>query len=92
MGGREGGSSDASPNADTPPQTTTSTLPHTPSPGDKGDHTTALKLIDFGLASYWAPGDVMRDVVGTPLYIAPEVLRGSYGVEARGEGGAAGGE
>jgi calcium-dependent protein kinase len=40
-----------------------------------------LKLIDFGLANkfgnkFW---DLMSSVVGTPYYVAPEVLSGGYG-------------
>jgi len=38
-----------------------------------------IKLIDFGLSKRWGPDDVeMITIVGTPYYVAPEVLRGHY--------------
>ncbi|XP_054786438.1 calcium-dependent protein kinase 1 [Prosopis cineraria] len=41
-----------------------------------------LKTIDFGLSIFFKPGDVFTDVVGSPYYVAPEVLRKRYGPEA----------
>jgi len=37
-----------------------------------------LKLIDFGLACRFKKGHRLADVVGTAMYVAPEVLRQSY--------------
>jgi calcium-dependent protein kinase len=34
-----------------------------------------LKMIDFGVARYFTPGQLHCDVVGTPYSIAPEVVR-----------------
>ena len=39
-----------------------------------------LKLIDFGLSQYTKPYEILRAQVGTPYYVAPEVLTGSYGI------------
>ncbi|KAL6643557.1 hypothetical protein ACP70R_018323 [Stipagrostis hirtigluma subsp. patula] len=41
-----------------------------------------LKTIDFGLSMFFRPGEVFTDVVGSPYYVAPEVLRKHYGQEA----------
>lgn len=41
-----------------------------------------LKLTDFGLGVFFKPGDRFRDLVGSPYYVAPEVLRKNYGFEA----------
>ncbi|CAL8466924.1 g6460 [Coccomyxa elongata] len=48
---------------------------------DKSDNA-RLKLCDFGLSSYWKPGDRLQSIVGSCYYVAPEVLRRDYGVEA----------
>ncbi|KAL3535995.1 hypothetical protein ACH5RR_004456 [Cinchona calisaya] len=40
-----------------------------------------LKTIDFGLSMFFKPGDTFSDVVGSPYYVAPEVLRKHYGQE-----------
>ncbi|KAF3787989.1 Calcium-dependent protein kinase 29 [Nymphaea thermarum] len=37
-----------------------------------------IKLADFGLASYIRPGQALYGIVGSPYYIAPEVLAGGY--------------
>lgn len=37
-----------------------------------------IKLADFGLATYIEPGQMLHGTVGSPFYIAPEVLSGGY--------------
>ncbi|KAG2609102.1 calcium-dependent protein kinase 17-like [Panicum virgatum] len=37
-----------------------------------------IKLADFGLATYILPGRSLSGMVGSPFYIAPEVLSGGY--------------
>ncbi|XWS61096.1 hypothetical protein CRYUN_Cryun07bG0096400 [Craigia yunnanensis] len=37
-----------------------------------------IKLADFGLATYIEPGQCLHGTVGSPFYIAPEVLAGGY--------------
>ncbi|XP_071734001.1 calcium-dependent protein kinase 1-like [Rutidosis leptorrhynchoides] len=41
-----------------------------------------LKTIDFGLSVFFKPGETFNDVVGSPYYVAPEVLKKRYGPEA----------
>lgn len=38
-----------------------------------------MKLIDFGLSKKFCKNKTMETVVGTPYYVAPEVLSGNYG-------------
>ncbi|KAL6601769.1 hypothetical protein ACP70R_044989 [Stipagrostis hirtigluma subsp. patula] len=40
-----------------------------------------LKAIDFGLSVFFKPGDRFTEVVGSGCYMAPEVLKRSYGPE-----------
>ena len=40
-----------------------------------------VRLIDFGLGKVQR-GKHLNEVAGTPLYMAPEVIQGSYGKEA----------
>uniref|UniRef100_A0ACD6A1G3 Uncharacterized protein n=1 Tax=Avena sativa TaxID=4498 RepID=A0ACD6A1G3_AVESA len=40
-----------------------------------------LKAIDFGLSIFFTPGQMFTDVVGSPYYVAPEVLLKNYGRE-----------
>ncbi|XP_058222485.1 calcium-dependent protein kinase 1 isoform X1 [Rhododendron vialii] len=46
------------------------------------DEDSPLKATDFGLSVFFKPGDVFKDLVGSAYYVAPEVLRRSYGAEA----------
>ncbi|KAF8727959.1 hypothetical protein HU200_018531 [Digitaria exilis] len=48
---------------------------------DKDDDL-SIKVIDFGLSVFFKPGEVFTEVVGSPYYIAPEVLQKHYGPEA----------
>eukprot|EP00803_Ostreobium_quekettii_P009919 evm.model.scf_2513EXC.1 EVM.evm.TU.scf_2513EXC.1 scf_2513EXC:242-4351(+) len=41
-----------------------------------------LKLTDFGLGVFFKHGEGFRDVVGSPYYVAPEVLRKNYSHQA----------
>ncbi|KAF7851968.1 hypothetical protein BT93_L1667 [Corymbia citriodora subsp. variegata] len=41
-----------------------------------------LKMIDFGLSTFFKPGETFTNLVGSANYIAPEVLQKSYGPEA----------
>ncbi|XP_010529441.1 PREDICTED: calcium-dependent protein kinase 21 [Tarenaya hassleriana] len=45
------------------------------------DENAMLKATDFGLSVYIEEGRVYRDIVGSAYYVAPEVLRRSYGKE-----------
>ncbi|XP_047330895.1 calcium-dependent protein kinase 24 [Impatiens glandulifera] len=40
-----------------------------------------LKAIDFGLSIFFKPGQKFNEIVGSPYYMAPEVLRRNYGPE-----------
>ncbi|ONK79815.1 uncharacterized protein A4U43_C01F10350 [Asparagus officinalis] len=46
------------------------------------DNDLSLKAIDFGLSVFFKPGQIFTDVVGSPYYVAPEVLCKHYGPEA----------
>lgn len=37
-------------------------------------HSTRIKIIDFGLARFYAPGDSLHVLFGTPEFVAPEVI------------------
>eukprot|EP00798_Chlamydomonas_sp_ICE-L_P028848 gene28848-32036_t len=41
-----------------------------------------VKATDFGLSSFFQEGQVFTDIVGSAYYVAPEVLRRSFGKEA----------
>lgn len=43
--------------------------------------TLQIKLIDFGLSAYFDEVNQLRSKVGTPYYVAPEVLDGNYNKE-----------
>jgi calcium-dependent protein kinase len=43
--------------------------------------TSPLKVIDFGLSVCFKPGDRFSEIVGSPYYMAPEVLKRNYGKE-----------
>ncbi|XP_020225353.1 calcium-dependent protein kinase 26 [Cajanus cajan] len=47
-----------------------------------GSEDSTLKAIDFGMSVFFKPGEIFRDMVGSPYYMAPEVLRRHYGPEA----------
>lgn len=47
-----------------------------------GSEEAALKTIDFGLSVFFKPGEIFNDVVGSPYYVAPEVLKKRYGPES----------
>ncbi|CAL9776695.1 unnamed protein product [Musa acuminata subsp. burmannicoides] len=40
-----------------------------------------LKAIDFGLSIFFKPGESFSEIVGSPYYMAPEVLKRNYGPE-----------
>ncbi|KAJ3682006.1 hypothetical protein LUZ60_014579 [Juncus effusus] len=42
----------------------------------------SIKAIDFGLSVFFKPGQYFKDIVGSPYYLAPEVLNKRYGPEA----------
>ncbi|KAG6491607.1 hypothetical protein ZIOFF_046539 [Zingiber officinale] len=46
------------------------------------DEDAPLKATDFGLSVFFKEGEVFKDIVGSAYYIAPEVLKRSYGPEA----------
>jgi calcium-dependent protein kinase len=46
------------------------------------DPNSELKIIDFGLSTKIERGSKLKDIVGTPAYLAPEVLLGNYGKSA----------
>lgn len=43
--------------------------------------TAVLKAIDFGLSVFFTPGERFTEIVGSPYYMAPEVLKRNYGQE-----------
>ncbi|KAF4367599.1 hypothetical protein CsatB_017769 [Cannabis sativa] len=47
---------------------------------NKKEHS-PLKAIDFGLSVFFKPGDRFSEIVGSPYYMAPEVLKRNYGPE-----------
>ncbi|CAL1401824.1 unnamed protein product [Linum trigynum] len=40
-----------------------------------------LKAIDFGLSIFFKPGERFSEIIGSPYYMAPEVLKRNYGPE-----------
>lgn len=45
------------------------------------ERTSEVRLIDFGLSKNFGSSEELNSRVGTPYYISPEVLKGSYGKE-----------
>ncbi|KAK1373320.1 Calcium-dependent protein kinase [Heracleum sosnowskyi] len=43
--------------------------------------TSPLMAIDFGLSVFFKPGERFSEIVGSPYYMAPDVLRRNYGPE-----------
>ncbi|KAE8126173.1 hypothetical protein FH972_020916 [Carpinus fangiana] len=49
---------------------------------DSDEEGATLKATNFGLSVFYKPGQIFSDVVGSPCYVAPEVLCKRYGPEA----------
>ncbi|KAL6134758.1 hypothetical protein ACLB2K_066986 [Fragaria x ananassa] len=49
---------------------------------DNDQEDSTLKATDFGLSVFYKPGEIFSDVVGSPYYVAPEVLCKHYGPES----------
>lgn len=49
---------------------------------DSVEEDAKLKATDFGMSVFYKPGETFSDVVGSPYYVAPEVLRKHYGPES----------
>uniref|UniRef100_A0A5B7ASQ0 non-specific serine/threonine protein kinase n=1 Tax=Davidia involucrata TaxID=16924 RepID=A0A5B7ASQ0_DAVIN len=47
---------------------------------NKKEHS-PLKAIDFGLSAFFRPGERFSEIVGSPYYMAPEILKRNYGPE-----------
>ncbi|KAF4352664.1 hypothetical protein F8388_002899 [Cannabis sativa] len=47
----------------------------------KQERNIPLKAIDFGLSMFFKPGERFNEIVGSPYYMAPEVLKRNYGPE-----------
>lgn len=45
---------------------------------DKDESNPKIKIIDFGTATSFKPGEWLTQKFGTPYYIAPEVLKKKY--------------
>ncbi|KAK1270884.1 Calcium-dependent protein kinase 32 [Acorus gramineus] len=45
------------------------------------EESSPLKAIDFGLSVFFKPGERFSEIVGSPYYMAPEVLKRNYGPE-----------
>ncbi|XP_039013585.1 calcium-dependent protein kinase 24-like [Hibiscus syriacus] len=45
------------------------------------NETASIKAIDFGLSIFYKPGQQFNDIVGSPYYMAPDVLKRNYGKE-----------
>ncbi|GLC43460.1 hypothetical protein PLESTB_001559600 [Pleodorina starrii] len=41
-----------------------------------------VRVIDFGCSQIVAPGSPLRALSGSPLFLAPEIIKGSYGLPA----------
>ncbi|KXZ42919.1 hypothetical protein GPECTOR_111g252 [Gonium pectorale] len=41
-----------------------------------------IKLTDFGLSAFYQEGQLFNELLGSPYYIAPEVIKQKYGKEA----------
>lgn len=37
-----------------------------------------IKIIDFGTSICYSPDNIYEKKIGTPIYVAPEVLKGKY--------------
>ncbi|KAL9245488.1 hypothetical protein vseg_019134 [Gypsophila vaccaria] len=48
---------------------------------DSTEEDAVLKATDFGLSVFFKPGQYFSDVIGSPFYVAPEVLCKHYGPE-----------
>lgn len=46
------------------------------------DSDTDIRVADFGSSAIFSPGEKLNQLVGSPLYIAPSVLKHNYGFEA----------
>ncbi|CAI5999578.1 unnamed protein product [Closterium sp. NIES-65] len=40
-----------------------------------------IKLVDFGIATFFQEGERLKELMGTPQYMAPELIQGEYGPE-----------
>ncbi|OMO57703.1 hypothetical protein COLO4_35173 [Corchorus olitorius] len=47
-----------------------------------GGEDAEVKLIDFGISDFIRPGEMLSRICGTVLFLAPDVIRERYGVEA----------
>ena len=53
-------------------------IEHRKTSKDSKENEIYVKLIDFGTCNYLEPGNFLHQTMGTPYFVAPEVLEGKY--------------